>query len=102
MINAIINGILKVINTLISVILAPIDALFANFFPDLSMYINIFESFVDKYIGGGIAYFTSMLPSNFVNLLSIFLLSVASYYTIRFTYNGVLRIWRVIKTLKFW
>lgn len=102
MINAIINGILNVINTLISVILAPIDLLFSNFFPDLTTYINIFNNFVNQYIGGGIGYFCSMLPTNFVNLLSIFLLSVASYYTIRFTYNGVLRIWRVIKTLKFW
>ena len=102
MINAIINGILNVINSIVSLILSPIDSLFSNFFPSFSTYITSFNTFVETYIGGTIGFFTSMLPSKFVELLQIFLFSIATYYTIRFTYNNLLRLWSVIKKLKFW
>lgn len=47
MIKAIINGIFKLIISLVSVLLAPIDTLITNYLPSLSVAINAVGSFLN-------------------------------------------------------
>ena len=71
MIKAIINGLLKLIMSILNVFLLPINALFENLFPDMTTAIGTFNTFVNTYVGGTFSYFFSILPPIFRNLLVI-------------------------------
>lgn len=102
MIKAIINGILNVIMSILNVFLYPINALFENLFPDMTNAIGTFNTFVNDYVGGTLTYFFSILPPIFRSLLIIWLTFLISYFTIYYTYHGLIKIWGVIQKIKFW
>lgn len=102
MIKALINGILKIILMLLNIVLTPINLLFTNLFPDMSLSISNFTSFCNTYISGTIGYFISILPPIFRNLLVIWFTFVISYYTIYFTYTAIVKIFGIIQKIKFW
>lgn len=102
MINAIFTGLFKVLNYLIDLILTPLNLLVANIFPDFSQMIGSFTTAVDTYLGGGLAYFFSMLPpiTRYVVLLYISLL--IGYYTISVSAFAITKIWTLIQKIKVW
>lgn len=102
MIKALLNGILKVITTLIGFLLTPINALFTNLFPDMSSAISSFNTFVNTYIGGALSYFFSLFPPIFRSLLVIWFTFVISYYGIYYTYKAIIKIFAIIQKIKFW
>lgn len=102
MIKAIINGILGVLMKLIDIVLTPLNLLFDNLFPDVSNMISTFTTFVNKYVGGTLSYFFSLLPPIFRGLLVTFLTFVIAYYGIYYTYLGIKKIFDVIQKIKFW
>jgi hypothetical protein len=101
-IKAIINGLLKLIMSILNVFLLPINALFENLFPDMSSSISTFNNFVNSYVGGTLSYFFSILPPIFRGLLVIWFTFLISYYTIYFTYHTLIKIWGIIQKIKFW
>lgn len=102
MIKALINGLLKIITSILNVFLLPINALFENLFPDMSNSISTFNNFVNTYVGGTLSYFFSILPPIFRGLLVIWFTFLISYYTVYYTYNGLIKIWGIIQKIKFW
>lgn len=102
MIKAIINGLLKIIMSILNVFLLPINALFENLFPDMTNAIGTFNTFINTYVGGTLSYFFSILPPIFRGLLVIWFTFLISYYTIHFTYRGLIQIWGIIQKIKFW
>lgn len=102
MIKGILNGILKMIISILNIFLIPVNALFENLFPDMSNSINTFTSFVNQYVGGFLSYFFSILPPIFRNVLVIWLTFVVGYYTIYYTYLGIIKIFNIIQKIKFW
>lgn len=79
MINAILKGIFKLIISLVSLLLTPIDSLINSAFPSIADGIGYINSFLD-YIGGIIPYVLSWfhLPTAFVTL-------VVGYITFKLT-----------------
>lgn len=102
MIKAILNGILKVITTLIGFILTPVNALFSNLFPDMSNAISTFNTFVNTYIGGALSYFFSLFPPVFRSILIIWFTFVVAYYGIIYSYKAIIKIFEIIQKIKFW
>lgn len=102
MIKAILNGILKMVTSAINLVLTPVNALFANIFPNMSSAISTFNTFVTRYLGGTLSYFFSLFPPIFRNLLVIWFGFVVAYYGIYFTFVAVLKIWNIIQKIKFW
>lgn len=102
MINAIINGILNLITTLLNIFLLPINLLFENLFPDMSGAITNFNLFLTDVLGDKLSFFFGILPPIFRNLLFIWFTFVVSYYTIHYTYLGTIKIFNVIRKIKFW
>lgn len=102
MIKSILNGILKVITSLLNIFLLPINTLFENVFPDMSSAINTFNNFVQTYVGGSLSYFFSILPPTFRGLLIIWLTFLVSYYSIYYTYLAIVKLWTIIQKIKFW
>lgn len=102
MIKALLNGILKMIINLVDIFLLPINALFANLFPDMSTAIGNFNTFIDTYIGGSLGYFFSLFPPIFRSILVIWLTFLIAYYTFHYGYVAVIKIWNIIQKIKFW
>ena len=102
MIKAIINGILNLIISILDIILIPVNALFENLFPDVTSMISTFNSIVQTYVGGGLAYFFSMLPPIFKGLLVTFITFIIAYYGVYYTYIGIKKIFDIIQKIKFW
>ena len=102
MIKALLNGILNIITTLVGFILTPINALFTNLFPDMSIAISTFNTFVNSYIGSALSYFFSLFPPIFKNLLVLWFTFVIAYYSIFYTYKAIIKIFTIIQKIKFW
>lgn len=80
MIKALISGIFKIIISLVSVLLAPIDALIAQFLPSLDNALSYISLFFD-YIGGFIPWvisYTGLSPLvlNIIIDIIVFILTV--------------------------
>lgn len=77
MINAIINGIMNLIMSLVNIILTPIDLLISNFLPGLDSALTAFANYLalgSTYIGWGIDFL--LIPTELVAL-------VITYYTFK-------------------
>ena len=102
MINAIFDGIMSVILTLLNTAMTPINLLFEELFPDMTQAISTFNTFVTTYLGSTLSYFFSILPPIFSNLLIIWFTFLIAYYSIYFSYNLLLKVFEVIQKIKFW
>lgn len=102
MIKALMKGIMKVVTSFIGIILTPVNVLIEGIFPDFSQAIAQFNSFVSNYIGGTIAYFSSILPPITRNVISLWLTFLIAYYTIAWSYALIIKIYNVIQKIKFW
>lgn len=102
MINAIINGILKIITTLLNVFLLPVNLLIENLFPDMTQAIGHFNNFVTTYLGSSLSFFFNLLPPIFKGVMILWLTFLISYYTIYYSYLAIVKIFDIIQKIKFW
>lgn len=102
MIKAIINGIMKLVTSILNIVLLPVNTLIANIFPDMSSAINTFTTFITNYVGGSLAYFSSILPPITRNIIVIWLTFLITYYGVVWSYTLIMKIWNVIQKIKFW
>lgn len=102
MIKAIINGIMKLVTSIIDIVLLPVNALINNIFPDFSSALSTFNNFITNYIGGSLSYFSSILPPITKNVIIIWLTFLITYYGIVWSYTLIIKIFNVIKKIKFW
>lgn len=102
MIKAIINGIMKLVTSIIDIVLLPVNALINNIFPDFSSALSTFNNFITNYIGDSLSYFSSILPPITKNIIVIWLTFLITYYGIVWSYTLIIKIFNVIKKIKFW
>lgn len=102
MIKALLNGILNMITSLLDIFLTPVNLLFENLFPDMTSAISTFNNFVTRYVGGSLSYFFSIFPPIFRGVLVTWLTFVVAYYTIHYTYLGIIKLFAIIQKIKFW
>lgn len=102
MAQAIFNVFFTVIQTALNTILFPINALAETLLPDFSNMITTFDMLVNVYVGNTLSYFSSMLPPTTRSLLLIYLSFLITFYTVSFTTHGFIKIFTIIKRVKFW
>lgn len=102
MAKAIFNVFFKIINGVVSVLLFPVNKLVATAFPDFSNMITTFNTVVNNYIGDGVAYFFTILPPNTRSVVLIYLALLVSYYTVSISLHAILKVYTIIKNIKFW
>lgn len=102
MAKALLNGILKLLNTLISIILLPIDALIQGIFPNLGTFFANISTFFTQYVYPATAWFSSLFPPTFKLLASIMISTVVLCYSIYYTYIMIMKIWVIIQKIKLW
>ncbi len=99
---ALFNVIFKVINSLVNVILRPINLLVVALFPDFSNLINTFNTILDTYIGGTLGFFSYLIPPTTKGFILMYLGVLVSYYTVTITVHAILKIIEIIKKVKIW
>ncbi len=88
MIKAIINGVMKLIISLVSTLLTPIDALIDQFLPELGEL----ASLCGTYIGYATQYIGWILDASFIS--PILITGIIGYYTFKLTF------WLAVHTMK--
>lgn len=80
MIGKLLNGLFKLIISLISLLLSPIDSLINQFLPSLSNALNAFNTLVSHIIDWiGYCIHLSLLSSNAINFITMYLIFVISF-----------------------
>lgn len=102
MFKMLINGIMSVVTWILDIILLPVNALIENIFPDMASAINTFNSFLNQYIGGAIAWFSSLLPPITKSIIVLWLSFLIIYYGVAWSYALIVKIYNVIQKIKFW
>ena len=102
MIKGILNGILKMLLAILNIVLLPINALIENIFPSMANAIQTFTDFINNVLGNNMVFFFHLLPPIFRGLLITWFTFVISYYSIYYTYKGILKIWEIIQKIIFW
>ena len=102
MAKAIFKVFFKIIVTLTNVILTPINLLVANLFPDLGLILTRFNYVLNNYLGGGLAWFWSIIPPYCKSLIVLYLTILISYYTIMISVHAILKVYTIIKRIKIW
>lgn len=91
-----------IISTVIRVITAPINAIVVNMFPSLGLIMSTFNSSIELFAASPIGWFAYLLPPTTRSIVLLWLTLLISYYTILFSIHVILKIFKIIKTIKFW
>lgn len=101
MINAIFQGILNVINSLITIICYPVDTLINNAFPDMSSSITTALNSVSQFINN-IPGALGFLPVSLITILRLILGIQLTVIVVTGSYKLVVKGWQIIQKIKFW
>lgn len=102
MIEAIFKALFKLINSVLGVLLTPVNLILDSLFPNLDTYISNFNNFVDNYIIGTGAYFFNFIPPITKSLLVIIFTFFITYKAVVWSYRGIILIFNIIRKIKFW
>lgn len=92
----------KVITAFTNAILAPVNLLVANAFPDFSSLINSFNTLIEKYLGTGLSWFFSILPPHTQGFVKFYLGLLIVFYTVSISMHAILKVFQIIKQVKVW
>lgn len=98
MINAIINGIMSLIISLVNIIMLPIDTLISSALPDLSNGINWINTFLNTcltYIGWCIDFLC--IPTDLINLVVLYLTFKLTYPLVVYTIKLAIKWYNALK-----
>lgn len=100
--SALFNVLFKIIGTIVGIFTAPINLILINFFPDFTTVIANFNNAVTTLIGGGLGFFSEILPPITRATILFYLGVVISYYVIAVNLHLILKVITIIKNLKIW
>ena len=94
--------ILWLLSIIVKVVLLPVDALFKILMPDFATMLSHFSNSLITLAGAPFSYFFNILPPITKTIIVFWLTLLISYYTILWTYRGIIMIPKVIHKIKFW
>lgn len=92
------NTIYGIVNT----ILFPINALVSTLFPDFSALITTLSLSIQTFINTTFTWFINILPPYTKVAIIIYITFLITYYTISITLHYILKVFQIIKNIKFW
>lgn len=101
-IKAFFNAIYKLALDVVNILIYPITAFVSTLFPDLSTYISAIQQFLVGTIVPVMAWFTNLLPPITKAVILLWLGFLLVYYTAVWTYTLSVKIFNVIRKVKFW
>lgn len=92
----------SLIGFLVDIVLFPINSLISLIFPNFSHAINTFAEGLTTFVSFPISYFAYHVPPLTKSIILLYLSIMLGYYTIIWTYRGIILIPTVINKIKFW
>lgn len=102
MFKTIMDGLMVLIQGLISLLLAPIDAILIALFPDITSFIDVYELVIQTYIAPTVSYVYAILPPLTRSLVLVYCTFMIALGTAIITYHAFTYIYRLIQKIKFW
>lgn len=105
MAQALLKVILSFIASIVGIILAPIDLLVSNAFPNLNTVVNGFESSlgsISNAISDIVGFVLHLLPYACRSALNYYFLTLVACYTITISIHLIVKVIRIIQNIKFW
>lgn len=102
MAKAIFKVFFAIIKKVVDIILAPINLLVVNLFPDLSQILTTFTLALNRVLGGTIGFFSHLLPPTTRLIILLWFSVLISYYGMLFSVHVILKIIEIIKKVKIW
>lgn len=102
MAKAIFNVFFTIIKDLTNIVLAPINILVTQLFPDIAILISTFNAGVERVLGASLGFFSSILPPITRTLIVLYLTVLIGFYTVSWTAHAVLKVYAIIKKIKVW
>ena len=96
------NVVFTIIQTAVNFVMLPINAIADSLIPDVANIITKFNGLLDTYVGPMISWFANLLPPTAKSLILIYLTFLITYYTISYTVHGIVKVFTVIRKIKFW
>ena len=93
---------LWLLSLIVKIVLIPVDVLFKFLMPDLSGVLSNFSNSLIYLSSAPFAFFFNLLPPITRTIIGLWLTLLISYYTILWTYRGIILIPKVINKIKFW
>lgn len=91
-----------IIKSVVGIMLTPINAIITGLFPGLGLIISTFNNSLVVVVGGTMSWFAYLLPPTTKQLILLWLSILVGYYTIVYSIHAILKIFSIIKTIKFW
>lgn len=91
-----------IISSVTNIVLTPINAIVVGLFPNLSGILTTFNNAILIFASSPIGFFAYLLPPTTRSLVLLWLTLLIAYYSVLFTIHVVLKVFRIIKTIKFW
>ena len=102
MAKALFSVLFKVIKSIATLVLTPVNLLVSNLFPDLSNLISTFNNSVTLVITGSMNYFFHILPPLCRGFVLLWITLLIAFYTVSFTLHAILKVYTIIKNIKIW
>lgn len=99
---ALLKVVLKLITSILSIILIPINALVVGLIPNFSTYITIFNNSVARFMGNSLSWFFNLLPPNTKQLIFVYISFLLIYYSVMYSAHLVYKVFIIIRRIKFW
>lgn len=96
------NVVFTVIKTVVNLVMFPINAIAETLLPDFSNMISQFNILVNTYLGDTISWFANIIPPTAKSLILIYLTFLITFYTVSYTVHGIVKVFYIIKKIKFW
>ena len=100
--SALFNVLFKIIGTIVGVFTAPINLLLISFFPDFATIISQFNQSVTVLLGGGLAWFSQLIPPISRSVILLYLGLLISYHILALNVHLILKVITIIKNIKIW
>lgn len=85
-----------------NIVLTPINNIVVNNFPTVAILINRFNTFINTYIGNGLAFFGALIPPICKEILIFYLGYLVIRFIIVLNIHILMVIFRIIKNIKIW
>lgn len=96
------DKIFSLIGFIVDFVLFPINSLISMIFPNFSNAIQTFSEGLVSFVSFPISYFAYHIPPLTKSIILLYLAIMLGYYTILWTYRGIILIPTVINKIKFW
>lgn len=99
---SILDFIFDLITTFLNIVITPLNVIISSIFPNFSSFIETFNNGLAMLASSPIGFIAYHIPPITSTIILMYLNFMIGYYTILWTYRGIIIIPTVLHKIKFW